>query len=203
MRKSFVLGKYLFNIQRKNLNHMFFMFLVPLGLFLFNIHRMGFSVNLIGGFIAIAPVQMLLFQFGNTFMMHRQSGSLIKYQLLGFKPIEVMMGIGISTFVFEWVYIIGILVISYVATGMYLPVGQLAVLGGMVVLLNVFEFSLVLFLSTLVSQFQQYSTYATILFYIQLFAIIYFRGATLMYGVMFGTVFLMVIGLKRFKWHVS
>lgn len=203
MNKSLALAKYLFNIQRKNVNHMFFMFLVPLGLYVFNLYRMGYSVNMMCGFVAVAPIQMLLFQFGNTFMTHRQSGSLIKYQLLGFKPLEVMFGIGMSTLVFEGLYITGVLVISFVMTGTLLTIGQMGLLFGIVLLLNVFEFSMVLFLSTVVDHFQQYSTYATILFYIQLFMVIYMGRAIPFYGVIMATLILLTVGLKRFKWHVA
>lgn len=204
MKKSLYLARYLFDIQKKELNHMFFMFVIPLGLFAFNLINYGYSEKMILGFIAIAPIQMLLYQFGNTFMGHKQTGALVKYQLLGFKPLEVTFGIGISTLIFECLYVIFVLILSLFYTGSLFTAYDYFQIFGIVSFLNFVEFSLVLFLTSFSKSYQQYSSYSTVLFYGQLFFVIGFGiSRTLIMVLGFIGLISFGFGLKKFKWHTA
>lgn len=202
MKKSLYLAKYLFDIQKKELNHMFFMFIIPIGLFAFNLINYGYSEKMIFGFIAIAPIQMLLYQFGNTFMGHKQTGALVKYQLLGFKPLEVTFGIGISTLIFEALYVSAVLVLSFFYRGSLFSGHEYLQILGLVLFLNFVEFSLVLFLTSFSKSFQQYSSYSTVLFYGQLFIVIGLGITTPLLAISGVVGFIALgFGLKKFKWH--
>lgn len=203
MRKSLVLANYLFKIQRKNKTHLLFMFFVPFILFVFNSYRYGFSERMVVSFASVAPIQMLLFQFGNTFMSHKQSGSLIKYQLLGFKPIQVMIGIGMSTFVFEMIYIVGLFTLSGIMLGSFMSGTAYLQVAINLILLNVFEFSLVVLLIGLAKTFESYSNMATVTFYLQLFLLVTYSSffTPVLIGV--ATLVCFAMGFKKFKWHTA
>jgi len=201
MKKSLALAIYLFNIQRKNLNHMLFMFLIPLALYVFNCYKYEPSLQMLISFVAIAPIQMLLYQFGGTFVSHKQSGSLIKYQLMGFKPIQVMVGIVMSTFIFEIIYVLGILIVTVYLTHSLFFVDNLMQIFTAFILLNAFEFSLVIMLTSFSKSYEQYNTFSTVAFYSQLMILIT-MGSKVPFMAIIGVMCICLItGLKFFKWH--
>lgn len=201
MKNSIALAIYLFTIQRKNMMSIFFMFLLPLVAFYFNVHKSGVSIELINSFVAIAPIQMVLFQFGNTIVSYKESGSLIKYQLLGFKPIQMFLGVGLSTLIFEAVYVVLLLGTSVLFTGISLEGLILLNILGLVMLLNIFEFSLVLLLMGVTKNWNQYNMYSTIAFYMQIVAIVFVGHYVTLPLILGLTIAFTLVGLKKFTWH--
>lgn len=201
MKKSFALAVYLFNNQRKNLNHMLFMFVIPIALYVYNSYRYGVTTNMLISFVAIAPIQMLLYQFGGTFVSHKQSGSLIKYQLMGFKPLQVMIGICISTLVFEILYVMGLMIVSiYLAQSVFFLSSMTRILGAFLIL-NLFEFALVILLTSYSNSFEQYNTFSTIAFYSQLMLLISVGTKIPLTAIVITMLLCLTVGVKNFKWH--
>ena len=201
MKKSLALAVYLFNNQRKNLNHMLFMFMIPIAFYVFNLYRYGASTQMLISFVAIAPIQMLLYQFGGTFISHKQSGSLIKYQLMGFKPIQVMIGIVMSTILFELIYVLVLMVVSiYWAQSLFFFNGFFNILFAFL-LLNAFEFSLVLLLTSVSNSFEQYNTFSTISFYSQLMLLVTMGSRIPLVVIVIAMFACFTAGIKMFRWH--
>lgn len=202
MKKVMAQMQYLLGIQIKDINNLFAMFALPIALFVYNSLRSGSPFDTLNAFAMIAPVQSMLFSFGSVLIIYKNSGALIKYQLMGFRPIEASLGIMLNALLFQFLGLLSLIIIASLMANAWIPVNVLLSMAWIASVMSLFNFALVLILMMFCKNYQNYSTFASIALYAQIFALAVFKGELPLLWLLISGIIMSLYGLRHFKWHV-
>lgn len=179
MYKLNSLLEYQFKLQLRNYMDMFFMIIFPVLMYIFFRNMLEGELfydgsfqaieYLLPAFIPIVIANSVLLVFGHLITSYKENKYFIKYKLMGYRSIDVA---GILFFTVLLFQIIGTIVLIFTALifgGISIPINNIFHIFLALVLINVFQFALVFFLSSFINKSSTYNSVALIIFFFQMF----------------------------------
>lgn len=124
---------------------------------------------LVPAYIPIIIVNGVLVIFGQSFMIYKEQGNLLKYKLLGVSPLILSFSIFCATFIFQVIATIILIIFAYFTKGIQFPFENLLSIFLVFIIINFFQFSIAYVLTTVVSKSTTYQSLSLLLFYFQIF----------------------------------
>lgn len=124
---------------------------------------------LIPAYIPIIIINAVVVIFGQYYMLYKERGDLLKYKLVGIKPIVVASGIFFSTMVFQMIAIALLVGVGRVSKGLVIPFFNMPSILAALVIINFYQFSLAYFIVAWMKKSTTYQSVAMVVFYLQMF----------------------------------
>ncbi|KAB3532824.1 ABC transporter permease [Alkaliphilus serpentinus] len=179
MNKLGALCFYQFKLQLRDYVNMFFVVAFPVLMFIIFgsildglLHYDGISNAidyLLPSYIPIVITNTAVLIFGTLLVNHKEHNFFIKYKLLGFKPVHVAFALFFSVLIFQFLGIAALILTAVLTNDIALPINNLHNVLIIMITINIFQFALAFFLSTVFNKSAVYQTVALIIFYFQMF----------------------------------
>lgn len=124
---------------------------------------------LIPAFILVIIVNAVLLMFGQYYAAYSDSGTLLKYKLLGIKDWIVTLSIFIASFVFQVSAILILVIVGNISKGISIPYANVVSIIPAIFLINLLQYSYVLLLQSLTKNATAYNSIAIVIFNYQMF----------------------------------
>lgn len=124
---------------------------------------------LIPAYIPIIIINAVVVIFGQYYMLYKERGDLLKYKLIGIKPIIVASGIFFSTIVFQLIAIILLVGVGKISKGLIIPFSNTPAILMALAIINFYQFSLSYFIVSIMKKSTTYQSVALVVFYLQMF----------------------------------
>ncbi|MGX8796901.1 ABC transporter permease [Fusibacter sp. JL298sf-3] len=179
MYNLYILSKHQTKMLMRNAKMTIIGFLVPVMMFLvfsnllssMTVPDTGASIvnYLIPAYIPIIVINAVVVIFGQYYSLYKERGDLLKYKLIGIKPIVVASGIYFSTILFQILAITLLVAVGNLSKGLVVPIVNMPAILLALGLINVYQFSLTYLIAALVKKSTTYQSVALVVFYLQLF----------------------------------
>lgn len=179
MRKLYVFSKFQTTLLLRSFKSTIIGFLLPVVMF-FIFSNMLSSLEvpetgktiveyLIPAFIPIIIINAVVVIYGQYFILYKEQQNLLKYKLLGLNSFTVSFGMFLATLIFQIIATLLLIIFAVATKGVSIPYDNLISVILMVMLINLYQFSIVILLTALVDKSTTYQSIALIIFYIQIF----------------------------------
>ncbi len=178
MDNLIALSGYQIKLLMRNAKSLILGFSLPIAMFfIFSNLLAGYKVDgnipltdlLVPAYIPIIIVNGVLVIYGQTFMLYKEQGNLLKFKLLGISGLTVSSGLYIATFLFQIAASILLMAFAAVAKGVVIPYESLPNIAAAFLLINVYQFALTYFLTSLINKSVTYQGVSQLVFYYQIF----------------------------------
>lgn len=178
MRSFLIMTNYQIKLLFRNFKSLILGFSLPIMMFfifgnLLSKYQVYGDVGLTGllvpAYIPIIIINGVLVIYGQNFLVYKEQGNLIKYKLLGLKHLTVSASMYFATLLFQILAISVLIVFAYFTKGVEFPFNQLGSLVSVFILINILEYSIAFFLTSLINKSVTYQSVALLVFYFQIF----------------------------------
>lgn len=179
MYNLYVLSKHQTKMLMRNSKTTIIGFLIPVIMFFIfsnllssmTVPDTGTSIvnYLIPAYIPIIVINAVVVIFGQYYMLYKERGDLLKYKLIGIKPVVVASGIFFSTIIFQILAIALLVGVGRLSKGLVIPVANMPAILAALALINFYQFSLAYFIVALMKKSTTYQSVALVVFYLQMF----------------------------------
>ncbi|TCT15395.1 ABC-2 type transport system permease protein [Natranaerovirga pectinivora] len=170
---------YQFKLQIREYLNIFFIVAFPVLMYLFFSNMLEGELFYDGSFdavyfllpayIPIVITNTIVLVFGQMLVSHKEHNFFIKYKLMGYKPVQVAGTLFVAVLIFQFIGIMALIVTAVITTGVTLPYNNLINVIIIILIINIFQFALAFFLSSVFNKSSIYQSVALIVFYIQMF----------------------------------
>ncbi|MFJ7186126.1 ABC transporter permease [Lysinibacillus xylanilyticus] len=127
------------------------------------------SDALVPAYIPIIIINGILIVFGQNFLVYKEQGNLLKYKLLGISEITVATSIYIATLLFQILATITLIIFANLTKNVGFPIESSLKIIVAFLLINLFEFSIVYFVTSFMNKSTTYQSLSLLIFYFQIF----------------------------------
>lgn len=180
MKKFLAFSKFQFKIFLRDYKATAIGFMVPILSFVIFSNLFGktaFDVDgnnsivpyLIPAFVIIIIINAVLLLFGEYFAAYKERGTLLKYKLIGISPSLIRASIFLPVILFQVLSAAILIILGYKTQNIEVPYDNfLNILMGFVII-NIFQYTLVMFIQSFVKSSSAYNSIALLLFNFQMF----------------------------------
>ncbi|GGO06583.1 ABC transporter permease [Saccharibacillus kuerlensis] len=178
MDNLIALSGYQIKLLMRNAKSLILGFSLPIAMFfifsnLLDGYRVGGGMSLtellVPAYIPIIIVNGVLVIYGQTFMLYKEQGNLLKFKLLGISGLTVSSGLYIATFLFQIAASVLLVGFAAVVKQVEIPYASLPNLAAAFLLINLYQFALTYFLTSLIHKSVTYQGVSQLIFYFQIF----------------------------------
>lgn len=124
---------------------------------------------LLPAYIPLIISNTVIIIFGQILVTHVECNFFIKYKLLGYKPVHVAGTLFISVLLFQAIGITVLIATAVIAHGVTIPIDNLINVLVVLAIINLLQFAISFFLSSIFTKSASYQSIALIVFYFQMF----------------------------------
>ncbi|QNO13484.1 ABC transporter permease [Alkalicella caledoniensis] len=179
MNKLMALISYQFKLQTRDFMNLFFIIAFPMIMYIFFSNLLEGEVYyegtlkaidfLLPAYIPLIISNTVVLIFGQMLANHVEFNFFIKYKLLGYKPVQVAGSLFLSVLLFQAVGIATLILTAVVSKGVSIPLGNMFNIVLVLSIINILQFAIAFFLSSVFSKSTSYQSVAMIVFYFQMF----------------------------------
>ncbi|NGZ75298.1 ABC transporter permease [Saccharibacillus alkalitolerans] len=178
MDNLLALSGYQIKLVMRNAKSLILGFSLPIVMFfIFSNLLAGYKVDggvpltelLVPAYIPIIIVNGVLVIYGQTFLLYKEQGNLLKFKLLGISGLTVSSGLYIATFLFQ--IAASFLLIAFAAgiKHIAIPYASLPNIAVAFLLINLYQFAITYFLTSFIGKSVTYQGVSQMVFYYQIF----------------------------------
>ncbi|MCM3339230.1 ABC transporter permease [Paenibacillus sp. MER TA 81-3] len=179
MRKLYIFSKFQTSLLLRSFKSTIVGFLLPVVMFFIfsnmlaelEVPETGKTIvdYLVPAFIPIIIINAVIVIYGQYYMLYKEQGNLLKYKLLGLNTFSISFGIFLATLIFQIIATLFLIIFAVVTKGVTVPYGNLLSVIFMMLLINLYQFAIVIFMASLINKSTTYQSVSLIIFYIQIF----------------------------------
>ncbi|WP_019422287.1 ABC transporter permease [Paenibacillus sp. OSY-SE] len=179
MRKLYIFSKFQTNLLLRNFKTTIVGFLLPVIMFFIfsnmlaelEVPNTGRTIvdYLIPAFIPIIIINAVIVIYGQYYILYKEQGNLLKYKLLGLNTFSTSFGIFLATLIFQIIATLFLVIFGVATKGVTVPYENVLSVIFMVLLINLYQFAIVVFTTSVIQKSTTYQSVSLIIFYIQIF----------------------------------
>lgn len=179
MEKMMIFTRYQSRLLLRNYKTTAIGFLMPVLMFIIfsnvfsgiDIEATGFSLvdYLLPAFIPIIIINAVVVIYGQLYALYEEQGNLLKYRLLGLNNLTISFGIFLATLAFQVLAILLLIVSAMITSDVPIPYDNLLSVIVVLTIINLYQYSIVLLVSSITTKSATYQSIALIIFNFQMF----------------------------------